>query len=117
VDHARRKNLHLPTINAAEEIATNGVLATLEDGTQARVGKPTFIEEATGAIETTELRPGETAVYVSSGTTLAGVIVLSDPLRANAAETIARLREQDVDTIAMVTGDVQATAESIAAQA
>ncbi|MGC0274803.1 heavy metal translocating P-type ATPase [Pseudactinotalea sp. Z1739] len=117
VAHARAEGLPLPEVTAAEEIATNGVQATLADGTSVRVGKPTFIEEVTGPVQRTELRPGETAVYVSTGTRLAGVIVLSDPLKDNAAETVQRLKEHGVRTIAMVTGDVAATAKSIAAQA
>src|SRR5699024_6460141 len=49
VQEARRGELDLPEVSTAEEIATNGVLATLTDGTRVRVGKATFIEEVTGA--------------------------------------------------------------------
>src|SRR5699024_11899254 len=98
---------------SAEEIATNGVLGTLADGTRVRVGKPAFIQEAVGELERAELRAGETAVYVSTGDRLAGVIVLADPLRDNAADTMERLKEQGVVTMAMVTGDVAPTAESV----
>src|SRR5690606_7499863 len=42
------------------------------------------------------------------------VIVLSDPLRPLAADTISRLRDSGVSDIVMVTGDVAPTAESIA---
>ncbi|MCQ6289343.1 HAD family hydrolase, partial [Bacillus cereus] len=82
-----------------------------------RVGKPAFIEEVTGHITRPRLQAGETAVYVSDGDELAGVIVLSDPLRPRAADTVARLRAAGVAEIAMVTGDVAPTAESTAREA
>ena len=114
VAQARRQGLSLPEIFSAEEVATNGVLGTLADGTRIRVGKPAFVQEAVGELERTELRAGETAVYVSTEDRLAGVIVLADPLRDNAAGTMERLKKQGVVTMAMVTGDVAPTAESVA---
>ena len=117
VEQARQRGLAFPEVETAEEIATNGVLATLADGTEVRVGKPAFIQEAIGDLERAELGPGRTAVYVSMGDRLAGVIVLSDPLRENAADTVGRLKRHGVSTITMVTGDVTSTAKSIAAQA
>lgn len=117
VDEARQRGLDLPEVESAEEVATNGVLATLTDGTEVRVGKPAFIQEAIGELDRVEPSAGETTVYVSIDDRLAGVIVLSDPLRENAAATVDRLKRQGVGTVAMVTGDVISTAESIAAQA
>ncbi|WBL20733.1 HAD-IC family P-type ATPase [Citricoccus sp. NR2] len=117
VAHAVEKQLQLPQVTAAEEIATNGVQATLADDSVVRVGKPAFIEEVAGAFTRTPLAAGETAVYVSVDSDFAGVIVVSDPLRSHASETIARLRETGVEQIVMVTGDVAPTAESIAADA
>lgn len=114
---ARSQQLDLPAVVNADEVATNGVRAVLSDGRQVRVGKPAFIEETTGKILRPTLAPGETAVYVSVGDELAGIIVLSDPLRPNAADTVARLRAAGVAEIAMVTGDVRPTANSIAAEA
>src|SRR5690606_15307945 len=107
VQHARRRAAALPEVSTAEEVATNGVQATLADGTEVRVGKPAFIEEVTGPLRRAELRSGETAVYVATGERLAGVIVLSDPLRPNAAETVERLRARGVARIVMLTGDVR----------
>ncbi|HLS25700.1 MAG TPA: heavy metal translocating P-type ATPase, partial [Beutenbergiaceae bacterium] len=117
VRSARRQAMDLPQVSGAEEVATNGVRAELVDGTEVRVGKPTFIEERTGPLERADLEPGQTAVYVSADDQLAGTIILSDPLRDNAAATVERLRRSGVQTVAMVTGDVRPTAESIAAQA
>lgn len=111
---ARAQQLELPEVTNADEVATNGVLAVLSDGTVVRVGKPAFIEEATGPIDRPVLSAGETAVYVSVGDELAGVIILSDPIREKSAETVSRLRRAGVAEIAMVTGDITSTAESVA---
>ncbi len=114
IELARRDGLDLPRILTAEEVATNGVEATLADGTQVRVGKPGFVEGVTGPLQRTVLEAGETAVYVSVGDALAGVIVLSDPVRPHAAATVARMRAAGVKKVVMVTGDVASTAASIA---
>ncbi|MGX1702962.1 heavy metal translocating P-type ATPase [Microbacterium sp. NPDC055357] len=111
---AKAQQLDLPEVADADEVATNGVLASLADGSVVRVGKPAFIEEVAGPVVRPTLQAGETAVYVSVGAELAGVIILSDPIRPHAAETVSRLRDGGVTEIAMVTGDVAATAESVA---
>lgn len=114
IETARREQLTAPPVLAAEEIATNGVEATLSDHSRVRVGKPAFVEEVTGPLERAPLGAGETAVYVSVDDELAGVIVLSDPVRPHAAQTIARMRAAGVREVVMVTGDVAPTAESVA---
>lgn len=114
VASARTQQLELPEVVTADEVATNGLLASLADGTSVRVGKPSFIEEVTGPIDRPVLSAGETAVYVSVGDELAGVIILSDPIREQSADTVSRLRRAGVAEIAMVTGDITSTAESVA---
>lgn len=116
IDVALRERIDLSQVASAEEIATHGVEATLHDGSKVRVGKPAFIEEATGPLDRAVLGAGETAVYVSVGNVLAGVIVLSDPVRPHAADTLARMRAAGVEQFVMVTGDVASTAESIASE-
>ena len=114
VASARTQQLELPEVVTADEVATNDVLASLADDTSVRVGKPSFIEEVTGPIDRPVLSAGETAVYVSVGDELAGVIILSDPIREQSADTVSRLRRAGVAEIAMVTGDITSTAESVA---
>ena len=111
---ARAGRLDLPHVSSAEEVATHGVRATLTSGDEVRVGKPAFIEAVTGALVRPELHAGETAVYVAIGDQLAGILVLADPLRTNATDTLERVRDMGVGHVAMVTGDVAPTAESIA---
>lgn len=111
---AKAQRLELLEVTNADEVATNGVIASLAGGELVRVGKPTMIEEATGAVDRPAFNAGEAAVYVSIGEELAGIIILSDPIRTNAASTVARLRAAGVAEIAMVTGDVRQTADSVA---
>ena len=114
IDAVQKAGQELSRVVAAEEIATNGVQATLDDGTRVRVGKPAFVEEVVGTLVRAELAAGETAVYVAVDDELAGVVVLSDPVRPNAAETLARMRTAGVAEFALITGDVTSTAESVA---
>lgn len=116
VEFAAGQGAAAPGVVAAEEIATHGVDATLADGSRVRVGKPAFVAEVAGEFEHTNLQPGETAVYVSIDEALAGVIVLSDPVRPGAVDTVSRLRAAGVGNVVMVTGDIRSTAESIARQ-
>lgn len=112
---AHQRGLTLPEISGTSEVATNGVRGRLADGTEVRVGKPAFIAEAVPGLERRTLAAGETAVYVSRGAALAGVIVLADPLRPEAPGTVAALRELGVERCAILTGDLAPTAESVAA--
>ncbi len=61
-------------------------------------------------------RQGKTAVVVGDEAGALGVIAVSDPLRAGAAEAIAELRRLGVTEIAMLTGDNPETAAAVAAQ-
>ena len=115
LDAAHTRGLTLPEVTAADEVATNGVRAPLAAGTEVRVGKPSFIEEAVGPFARPELEGGAAAVPVSGGRAPAGVLLLSDPLRPKAGETVRRLREAGVENVALVTGDVRSTAEAVAA--
>ena len=56
---------------------------------------------------------GETVVYVSYGGALAGAIAVADPIREDAADAISALKAKGV-SVAMVTGDAEATAKSVA---
>ena len=114
VEAAKARGHEPVHVDTAREIATNGVRATLTDGTEVRVGKASFVEEVTGSLKRTELAAGESAVYVSVGDALAGVIVLADPLRPDAAQTVSRLRDAGLTEIAMITGDEWSTAQSVA---
>lgn len=124
---ATGRGLPLLPVGKAEEHATNGVAATLgadphpapvpgvTPGATVRVGKPVWVAEHAPSLVRPRLDPGELAIYVACDGEFAGVIVMRDRPREEAAATIEGLRELGVERMLMVTGDVAATAEPIAA--
>ncbi|MGF1835624.1 heavy metal translocating P-type ATPase [Photobacterium sanguinicancri] len=59
---------------------------------------------------------GATVVFFAVNHILAGVFAVSDPLRADSAEAISRLKAMKLNVV-MLTGDTEATAQAIAQQA
>ncbi len=116
VRHARQQAVELLGIERAEEVATNGIEALTATGDLLRVGKSAFIAEVVPAFEDLELTAGETAVYISRNDHLIGIIVLADPLRKTAADTVAWLADHGVEQMAIVTGDMENTAQAIATE-
>lgn len=112
---AKEQRLGLLPVAAAEEFATNGVSARLAGGT-VRVGKPSWVREAAPDLVHAELEPGELAIYVSRNDRFAGTIVMRDRLRDDAIDTVAELRRSGIERVLMVTGDVAATANPLAAR-
>ncbi|MFD5600530.1 heavy metal translocating P-type ATPase [Leucobacter sp. NPDC058333] len=120
VASAKRQGLTLLDAAAAEEVATNGVAATLVvPGQQAqitaRVGKPAWLREFAPDLTPVTLEPGELAIYVASDDRFAGAIVMRDQVREEAAGALRELAQLGVTRTLMVTGDVAATAAPIAA--
>lgn len=113
---AQDRGLELITSTDAREEATNGVTAVLE-GRRVVVGKPAFVRGHTAGLVAARIGPGESAVYVGVDGVFAGTLILSDRLRANAAATLAELDRLGVKDRMMLTGDAEATARHIAAQA
>lgn len=125
---ATRRGLHLVPVAAAEEHATNGVVATLRADPHTtlspgvhgeaivRVGKPGWVAEHAAGVERPHLEAGELAIFVASGEVFAGAIVMRDRVRDEAAATIAGLADLGVERMLMVTGDVAATARPIASE-
>jgi heavy metal translocating P-type ATPase len=58
---------------------------------------------------------GQLTVYVSVDGALAGLLVVDDPLRPDAARTIRALRAHGIERVVLVTGDRQDLAETIGA--
>ncbi|MDI3331304.1 MAG: heavy metal translocating P-type ATPase [Micrococcus sp.] len=113
---AEDRGLELITTSDAREEATNGVTAVL-DGRRVIVGKSAYVRDHTTGLVPAELSPGESAVYVGVDGVFAGTLILSDRLRANAPATLAELDRLGVEHRMMLTGDAEATARHIAAQA
>ena len=59
---------------------------------------------------------GKSILYLAVGDQLAGVLGIEDPLRPEAKEAIAALRERGITKIMMLTGDDTRTAAHVAAK-
>ena len=95
-----------------------GVTGTV-DGKRLLLGAPRMMAEQgvdiTALAEAAErLRSeGATAIFVTIDGTLAGLIGIADPVKANAAEALRALRDEGIDVV-MMTGDNRTTALAVA---
>jgi cation-transporting P-type ATPase C len=105
-----------------EFVVAHGV-ASVIDGRRIVVGSRHFIEDDEGIriAEHAEVidkmhAEGKTLLYIGFGGDLLGVLALTDTVRDNSAETVARLRELGVERILMLTGDQPDRASLLAQQ-
>lgn len=104
---AEERGIASLSVSELTEVAGMGVTAQLE-GQLIKIGRRTFADAP-------ENLGYETAFYVSRGGQYIGAVTFSDNLRADAPEVIERLRSQGLQSISMLTGDNQRTADKIAA--
>ncbi len=109
-----------PKVTSFKSITGQGVSATI-DGQRVLVGKPSLLgsegisfEAGLGPMEELE-KSGKTAMLVSAGESLVGVLALADTLKPELAQAVAALKSLGVE-VAMVTGDNKRTGQAIAAQ-
>jgi len=107
---AAERNLQLAEARDFRAVPGKGVSAVVE-GHQVSIGndaQPEFAESAR-----TLARDGQIAVYVAIDGRPSGVLGISDPIKASAAQAIERLRRDGL-RIVMLTGDNRVTAEAVA---
>lgn len=112
---AGNQKIKLTKTKHVTEISGRGLKATLR-GQEILVGRLSLMEEL-GVKLPAKFKRGavnQTAVYVALGGELAGVITFKDEIRSEAEATLQKLRALGLREIIMVTGDNQATAQSIA---
>ncbi|MCC9069286.1 heavy metal translocating P-type ATPase [Arthrobacter cryoconiti] len=112
VTEALARGLSLDSTDNATEHATHGVSALFHDHT-VLVGKQSFVAEHSADVQPTSLSAGQMAVYVGVDGHFAGTLIMRDPLRPEAAATLAALRTLGVTETVMLTGDADATARFI----
>lgn len=121
VQEAKQRNL--PLINKpdqAEIIKGNGIQALIS-GRQLVVGNRKLMKEKgisiKGPMESYALKmekQGNTAIFVAIEGKLAGIISIADKIRADAKETIKKLKGAGIKQVYMLTGDNRHTAEQVA---
>ncbi|MCR8669916.1 heavy metal translocating P-type ATPase [Agrococcus sp. HG114] len=110
---ARERGLPLREAASASEEATFGVVADL-GGRSVVVGKLAFVRGHAPEAEEAALASGELAIYVAIAGRFAGAIIARDPVRPEAADTIAALERLGVHDTVMLTGDAWPTARHVA---
>ena len=87
-----------------------------------RVGSLKYMEENDISLEVASdivkgmQNRGEIVIYVAKNNDLMGVIGVSDPPRENIKKAMNRLRNQGIDDIVLLTGDLRQQAETIASR-
>jgi Cu+-exporting ATPase len=120
VEGARERGVEPPDAEGFESVPGQGVRATV-DGREVLVGNRTLLREAgvdpAPAAETMERleREGKTAMLVTVGGTLAGVVADADTVKEPAEEAVTRLRERGLNVM-LLTGDNARTARAVAEQ-
>jgi heavy metal translocating P-type ATPase len=110
----RSRGLALIPASDSEEIAAQGVIATL-GAHRVAIGTLTFAQShAESPVVAATTAGGELAIYVVIDARFAGTIIASDPVRPNARSTVAGLRVLGVKNVVMLTGDARATADHVA---
>lgn len=108
-------------VQRVEAVPGKGIIATLEDGTEARIGNLRLFEDipAPGdvvqAVQTLR-QAGKTAMVVWVNGRFLAVAAAADTLRPEATQAIAQLHALGIPCIAMLTGDAAPIAHAIAQQ-
>ncbi len=118
---AQDRGLAISDPDKFEALPGLGVRAAV-GGHDLLLGRPKLLSErglhVPGDVESqvTDLAgPGRTVIPVATADEIAGLLVLEDALRPQAADTVRRLAEMGIRTV-LVSGDNRATAERIAGE-
>ena len=121
VKGAADKNLYHAEEHAEVQYIVAHGIATLLHGKRAIIGSCHFVSEDEG-VEISEEQLAEiseksgacSVIYLAIGGKLAAVILIEDPLRPEAKDTIEALKHLGIKKIVMMTGDSERTACAIA---
>ncbi|MBI5029286.1 MAG: cadmium-translocating P-type ATPase [Chloroflexi bacterium] len=119
---AQARGLELPTVDAVEALTGRGMGAIL-NGATVLIGnlklfddeKVTVDDSIRQRVESFE-RDGKTTMIAAHGGTILGIIALADTPRAEAQDTLARLRSLGIRQTIMLTGDNERVAAAMAKQ-
>ncbi|TWU12535.1 Silver exporting P-type ATPase [Symmachiella macrocystis] len=121
VQGAKDRELSLSSTADFDSVTGGGVHGTV-DGKAVLIGKRSLLEErqvqdfAVLDDKVDELqRQGRTVMYVAVDQRFAGIIAVSDPIKASTAEAVTALHQLGLRII-MLTGDNEKTAQTVAEQ-
>lgn len=121
---ARERNLDLPAAGGLKNIPGRGVRSVV-GGQPVLIGSLRLFEEQGPSVLSPAVREavdrleadGRTTMVVGHNGALLGVLGLADTIRPGVAQTMARLRDQGIEHLVMLTGDNEDVAKRIASQA
>src|SRR3712207_3972615 len=121
LNEMKDRGLNIPKHQAPFIVVAKG-METVVGKDMIRVGSRKYMEENNVSLEESQevvrgiLHRGEIIIYVAKNENLIGVIGVSDPPRENIKKAINRLRNQGIDDIVLLTGDLRQQAETIASR-
>jgi Cu+-exporting ATPase len=120
VRRARETELGFAKVDGFEAIVGRGVRGTI-DGAEVIVGSRRLSEErgvdlaSVAQAAGLAAAEGATVVFVAVDGIAAGLVAISDPVKAESRQAVAELRQAGLD-VWLLTGDARATAEAVARQ-
>jgi Cu+-exporting ATPase len=115
VTAARERGLELSAPLEFRSVPGSGITG-LVDGTAVAIGNSALVNDAALTKQAEELRrQGQTVMFVSLDGRAAGLLGVTDPIKATTPEALTQLGALGVRVI-MLTGDNRTTAERVAAQ-
>ncbi|MDA7086811.1 heavy metal translocating P-type ATPase [Pseudomonas sp. SA3-5] len=120
VEHARAEGLELATPEQFESGSGIGVRGQIE-GRQIQLGNSALMEDAGVDLSALHKRAEQlradaiSIVYLAADGGLAGLLAVSDPIKATSREAVNKLQAEGV-TVIMATGDGLTTARAVARQ-
>jgi Cu+-exporting ATPase len=115
VTAARERGLELSAPADFRSVPGSGITGVV-DGTAVAIGNSALVNDATLTKQAEELRSqGQTVMFVSLDGRAAGLLGVTDPIKATTAEALKQLATLGVRLI-MLTGDSRTTAERVATQ-
>ena len=116
VNYADEHNIIFDTVEDFKNVPGKGIIANI-NGEQYYAANESLIEGSSFEISRDEINryssEGKTLIFVGNSEKVFGIITVSDTIRENAAEVIADLKDQGVQTV-MLTGDNKLAAKSVA---
>ncbi|WP_144713239.1 heavy metal translocating P-type ATPase [Curtobacterium pusillum] len=113
VETAKAEGISLARVTSAVESEADGVTAQVE-GRDVAVGTLGFARRRAAQTQPAVVLGGRVVSYVVVDGASAGCLVLRDPVRPEARETIASLRALGVRDVSILTGDAATTAGAVA---
>ncbi len=118
VEGADERGIELPASSGFESHTGKGVTGSV-DGRSVGLGNPALMRDlridpaALGPKADEHRNEGRGVMFVAIEGKLAGLVVVADPIKDNAADAIAELHREGI-RIVMLTGDNQRTADAVA---